>query len=782
MMKNLFLMITILILVYPAVGQGSNYKVQKVDFLSAYGLEVNGAGPLLVRADTPRDRIVLVHTNTSSVSFINGSSRSVTNIPIKTRIPQYLKEEALAIDRASGNVYVIGNRCLHVVFPGAKESRMFATGQQYEMVAVNPQNGDAFLVGRESPFLARLKMNGGKVRYTRWVESTQPMVNLNQTPPPPHRKVVWDEKLNLGFAFDGPTAVLFTVSPSGRILKKRKVGVEGGEAARWHFAGYNTGSHTFFLVRETAQRKVTHALGIDTGGSADTIVKLPELSEGVGIKYNPQTDEVYIPYDNHPAVHAVSFQDGGSVIEIKIPAYGNDASAVDGQRNRLYVASWAYGEIEVIDLKTHRFSRRIRNLGIIPHMFNMAFDANHNKLYIPVGATAVNGSFGASLTCVNLDNDKVDKIYTGWAPVDLVEKPWEDGVLVFNSEDEVADVSPDGSFKTRRLPCRFMNRAVTDPEGNIFVAYGPHQSYWPVVYIWAAKNGILGFYKDMAQPYDRRIPRMAQQVVLDKDGALYGLQNNWGEEKQFIISLPDAIRSPNQGDMRLELDDKVTRETTQRILEYDPGLHALYIVRLAEQDDGPGIFQAVDLDSRKVVQNIKVGRTPTDLVFDQEKIYICNFDDDSLTIINKEDFTNEMHKTGSKPFKLALIDGGVVVVNHHDRSLQLIGQSPGVYKIPFPGRPDQLFRAGDELILTSHTPDELNIISFSPRDKKFVLIHREAYPFGETTVATDNTAFYVRGQFADGIFELNRIKQDRRGSIWITDYLSGKLFIVSSRR
>lgn len=781
-MKIIFSLIIVWVLVCPLTGDSSQYDVKVVDFLPTYGLAVNGAGPLLVRSDAPRDRIVLVNTNTSSISLVNGSDHSITNIPIKNRIPQYLKEEALAIDGTTGNIYVIGNRCLHVVFPDEKESRSFLTEEQYEMVAVNEQNGDAFLVTRESRFLVRVRLDRARVKTTPWVERTETMVNLNQTPPPPVRKVVWDKQLQRGFAFDGYTARLFTFSSSGRILKSRKVAVEGGMDTRWHFAGYNTGRHRLYLVRETAQRKVTYAADIDAVGNGDVIVKLPELSEGVGISSNPETGEVYIPYDNHPAVHLVSFQNGGSVTEIKIPAYGNDASALDVSRERLYVASWAYGEVEVIDLKKRRLVKRIRHLDIIPHMFNMAFDSNHNKLYIPIGATAVNGSFGASLTCVNLAGEKIEKIYTGWAPVDLVEKPWEEGVLVFNSQDGLADVTPDGRFKIRKIPCMFVNRAVTDREGNIFVSYGPHQSYWPVVYIWAAKNGILGFYKDMDQPYDRRIPRMAQQIVLDKEGVLYGLQNNWGEEKQFIISFPDAVRSPNQGDMRIELDDKVTRETTQRILKYDSQLHALYLVRLGEQDDQPGIFQMVDLASRKVVQTIKVACTPTDLVFDQDRIFIANFDSDTVSIINKKDFSAQTLKTGHKPYKLSLMHGDVMVINHEDRTLQRIGSKPGIFEIPFNGRPDQLFRSGEELILTTHTPGELNIISFSPRSRKFSLIHREIYPFGEATVNTDNTAFYVRGQFADGIFEISRIIQDRRGRIWITDYLSGKLFILTNRR
>ena len=37
----------------------------------------------------------------------------------------------------------------------------------------------------------------------------------------------------------------------------------------------------------------------------------------------------------------------------------------------------------------------VRDLGIIPHMFSISLDHKRKKLYIPIGASAVNGSFAA---------------------------------------------------------------------------------------------------------------------------------------------------------------------------------------------------------------------------------------------------------------------------------------------------------------------------------------------------------------------------------------------------
>ena len=56
----------------------------------------------------------------------------------------------------------------------------------------------------------------------------------------------------------------------------------------------------------------------------DIVIPLPEFTEGVGIIYNPDRDEVYIPYDNFPSVHVADFKNEPSLAEIKLPAYGNE--------------------------------------------------------------------------------------------------------------------------------------------------------------------------------------------------------------------------------------------------------------------------------------------------------------------------------------------------------------------------------------------------------------------------------------------------------------------------
>jgi len=764
-------------------------QVKTVDFLSHCHLKVNAAGPLLVKSDSARNRTILVNTNTSSISLIDEKTDKVTNIPLKNRVLQYLKMEALTIDKHTGNIYIIGNKSLHIVFPERLGSIAIETGEQYEMVAVNEKNGKAYLVGRESKDIAIISPQSKKIKRIPWVDHTEPMLNLNQTPPPPIRKVVCDTTLQQIIAIDGYTSTLHIYSAkSGRLLKKRKLAIKGG--TRWHMAGYDEETHHLYIVVETIDRKVNEALKIDIVNGKDIIIELPGLTEAVGINYNPATDEIYIPYDNHPSVHVVDFKNKGKIDEIKIPTFGNDASVIDRKNNLLYIASWGYGEIEVIDIQARKLIKRIKEIGIIPHMFNMTFNESKGELLIPIGATAVNGSFGASIRAVDPAGEKIRDIYTGWAPVALVELSSPNTFLVFNSENQAAqvtlpqDMESDPVVTYHRLPGQFINNALKAPNGTIYISYGPHQSYWPVVYIWGAKNGILSTgsqsESDKLSYYDRRIPRMAQQMAVDKDGVLYALQNNWGKEKQFLITIPDDVRVPNLDQMRLELEDTVIRETTQRILKYDSSQNWLYIVKLGEADDDPGVLQIFDLEKQKIILKYPVGRTPTDLVFNDKMIYITDFDTDTLAAVKKEDFSVTKRKTGKKPFKLALLNDIPYWINHNGNTLQSCTGETASYPLPYPGKPGNIFAAEKELIITSHTPEMLYILSFNPGKKTFQLLHKEPYPFGETTVDTDNTAFYIRGQFADGIFEINQIKRDRTGRIWITDYLAGKLFIIEA--
>ena len=84
------------------------------------------------------------------------------------------------------------------------------------------------------------------------------------------------------------------------------------------------------------------------------------------------------------------------------------------------------------------------------------------------------------------------------------------------------------------------------------------------------------------------------------------------------------------------------------------------------------------------------------------------------------------------------------------------------------------------MIITVHNPRELKVIEFDPATEKFTTMHTFKYPYGEVGYDTNNNSFYLSGQFGDGIYELNKIKTDSQGRIWITDFLSGRLFMIKS--
>jgi len=728
----------------------AGYQVKTIDLLNIHGLKINGAGPLLVREDPARNRVILVNTYTSSISIIDGEDHSVHNIPVKTRVPQYLKDEALRIDPRTGHIYVVGSHCLHVIFPESGTAQTVTTEKQYETVAVDEKTGRAFLVGRESRHILIVDPAAGTTSIIDWVDHEEPMINLNQTPPPPIRKVFFDADLNRLYAIDGFTSMLFVFDAQElTLLKTTRLNLS--EGGRWHLAGYDGRRRHLYLVVETDERKVVEAADLDLAHERHIIVTLPGLTEGVGMALNTQLDEVYIAYDNEPTLHVVDFSKGGIVSEVKLPAYGNDAVALDVGTNRLYVASWAFGEVDVVDLQTRSLVKRIQNLGIIPHMFSMSFNPENGLLYIPIGATAVNGSFGAAVTTLDPCSGKTMKIRTGWAPMDLIQNRDRDSFLVFSSEDEYVEVSPAGIIRSGVLPCMYPTQAANALSGQIYLSYGPHQSYWPVVYIRGAKNGILRIDPVDMTFYDRRIPRLAHEIVVDKNGTLVALQNNWGKEKQFLTVLEDEIRvfDPRK---RIELSDEIVRETTLRTLRYDESNHRLYVLRTGDAF-----------------------------------IFVANFDAGNITVVDRSNFSSRLINAGKGPLKLDLSPDGarLYVINHLENTLHSIAVQNGFksksFSIPRHGYPDNIFVHNNRVIITSHSPDRLDINAFNPKAGTFNLIHEMAYPFGGTRFDTANTAFYMRGQFGDALFSLTKIKTDNQGKIWITDFLSGKVFIIEEK-
>jgi DNA-binding beta-propeller fold protein YncE len=758
--------------------KGAPVRVTTVDFLSCAGVTANGAGPLLMQADAFRNRLILANTISSSVSIIDCRDNRVEVIPLEGRALQHLKAEALTYRRKTGDVYLIGARSFSIVSPEQKRARTIPTDVQFESIAVDEATGNVFVAGRESKELGFYAVKSKRLTLLPWLETREELANVNATPPPPIRKVLAAPELGWIVAVDGYTSTFFVFDGKrGSLLNHRALALTSG--GRWHLAGYNEENHSLYLVVETNDRRVIEAAKVNVTTGEGIVVPLPQFTEGVGITYNPARDEVYIPYDNHASVHVVDFARGGTVEEIKIPAYGNDASAIDSKRGLLYVTSWAHGEVDVVDLASRKLLKRITGLGIIPHMFSMTFNPENGLIYFLKGASAVNGTFGAAVTSLDPGSETVKKIYTGWAPIAMVAVPSRNSFFVFNSEDRFAEVHPDGRYEIHSLPFDYPIEAVLNPDGDVYLSYGPHQSYWPVVYIWGAKDGILTVGAKDLGFYDRRIPRQAHRMAFDTTGTLYFTQNIWGKEQQFLGTLGDEVRLFDIG-ARVALEDTVERETAERIVRSDPSLNRLYHVRVGERDADPSVLEIVDAGTKKVVGKLPVGLTATDLAFDDTSIYVANFDSRSVSAIGATSFEVRQVPADDEPLKLCRCGSAVFVINHRGNSLQEVKEGAAVYRLPWDGLPDNLFAWNGDLIVTSHSQRSLFIVRFDPETKKFTLLHRFDYPYGDTSFDSANVSFYMRGQFADAIFSITHGETDAAGRLWVSDLLSGKLFILSA--
>jgi YVTN family beta-propeller protein len=776
MTRAITVILALVLCVLAADAEGANVSVKTVDFLQEAGLSVNAAGPILVRVDDGRNRLIIANTLSSSMSVLEPATGRLRNIPIGGRALQHLKSECMTVSGRTGMVYLIGAKCFHVVSPESGACKTVPTGVQFESIAVDEATGNVFIAGRESESMGFYNARSGKLEMKGWTGAREDLINLNATPPPPVRKVVADPDLKQVIAVDGIEPAVYAFDgASGKQVSSRKIDLPAG--GRWHLGGYSERDHALYIVVETAERKVVRAAKIAAAGGEDTVVELPELTEGAGIIYNPARDELYIPYDNHASVHVVDFKNGGILDEIAVPAYGNDGSALDVKNDVLYVSSWAFGEIDVIDLKTRTLSKRVTGLGIIPHMFSLAYNPNDGLLYFPKGATAVNGTFGAAVTAFDPRTETARKIYTGWAPIDLMELPRRGSFLVFNSEDELAEVRSDGGISSSKLPYDYPVAACYGPGGDAYLSYGPHQSYWPTVYIWDAKDGILGIDAADLSFYDRRVPRQAMSLAAGDGGVLYFTQNNWGKEEQFLGTFADEVRVFDPA-KRISLGDEVNREITQRILKYDPGTGDLYLVRIGETDGDQSVLQVIDPVEAKVLRRIKLGLTATDLIFDEDEIYVANFDSDTVSVIDKATFSVAGFKAGGKPLRLCRCGDGTYVITHAGNTIQEVRPDGRSFKIPFDGLPDNVFPWRDRAVITSHSPDGLAIVEFDPAARSFTTLHRHAYPYGDTSFDSGNVSFYVRGQFGDVLPAITRGVTDTEGRLWITDFLSGKLFIL----
>lgn len=780
-MKKLFLILMFLISIELLEGA---YIHKTISLIDIHRLKYNGVGPILVLTNEFNDQVFVAHTLSSCVSIIEGQTDNVTNIPIESRGLQHLKKEAFVFSRTQNKLYLIGQKSLNIIDLALKKAETIWTDVQYEALTVDDVSGNIFLTSRETGGIGFYDNSNKQFSAIKWLDFSEKLENLNQTPPPSIRKIVAlnDYGQNI-VAVDGYTSTLTLISgKDGKVIKSRKISLENRDG-RWHLAGINVNQKKIFLVTETKQRKVLQAGAIDIFGEKDDVINFPDgFSEPVGVIYNFIRNEIYVSYDNHPTVHIVDFNKK-EVVEVALPSYGNDAIALDEMSHTLYVGSWAFGEIEVVSLQERRMVKNIRNLGIIPHMFAMAYNKLNRCLYYLIGATAVNGTFGAAVTKLDLKTGQTKKIYTGWAPIEIIEVPERSAFYVFNNEDQFVEIKYGGSYKNFTLPFDYPVTVCKSPENNIYLSYGPHQSYWPVVYIWGAKNGVLTINTKTMEYYDRRIPRQAMQMVLDNEGELYLEQNNWGTEPIFINKIIDEVRY-NDINNRLILRDSVTRENTRTIMKFDSMGNWIYLINQAENDNTNSKLYIIDAKTDKEVKSIEVEKIPTSLEFNDEYIYVCNFGSNSVSVISKKNFETFHLKAGIKPLRLLNFGGRIFVLNYGsldimEVKLPQVNRSEFGFKIPFDIKLDNFFVWGDEIIITGFKSNEIYVIAFNPQSKSFEEVFRKIYNYGQIDYESGNAAFYLKGVFGDLVQAITKGKVASNGEFWLIDFISGRLYIIA---
>ncbi len=149
-----------------------------------------------------------------------------------------------------------------------------------------------------------------------------------------------------------------------------------------------------------------------------------------------------------------------------------------------------------------------------------------------------------------------------------------------------------------------------------------------------------------------------------------------------------------------------------------------------------------------------------------------------MSVVDQKTYAVETIETGKEPLGICAAAGDVFVITHAGNTLERITGERLAKKIPNGASPDNVFAWGDRVVITSHDAGALYVTEFDPKTRRFALLHKESYPFGETRFDTGNVSFYIRGQFGDAVFSITEGRTDKDGRLWITDFLSGKAFIL----
>ncbi len=756
-------------------------NVVEVDFLKSLNLKYNAQGPHVLKADPVNRRIIIACVNSSVLAVIDDRTSAVQTIPIGTRMPRRFHSPSLAIDAGRHQVYLAGEKQVVEVNLQTEKSRQIALPADFETVAVDPTTGRAFLSGRNSGELVVITPEETKIKRIPYGLALPPLPWKAATPAPPIRNVLVNADKREVYIVDGANSELITFHADKlKLLKRRKLAIP--TYTRWHQVGFDTQNGRIYFVLEDSNRVCAQALRIDTQQGQDITINLSgRYREPQGASCSINREEIYIPYDNHPFVQVVKFTQPAQVDSIDVPRFGMNASAVDEFRNRLWVTNWAQGTLYLIDLLTRKLVYTIPQFPIYPHTNHLAYIPASGNLYIPSGATMVNGTFGASVTEFKTLRNEFVEIQTGWGPVSMAPRPESDAFYVFSSDRQFASVAPDGQFTQHLLPYPYAHEAKLSPDSqSVYVAYGPHSSFWPTFYIGSTRNGILQIGKEPAELKDIILDRLAQGIEFDKMGNLWALQNTWGKENPFLSYFPVS------GEMwqRVTLEDPVENECVFRLLKSDPEWNLLYVVLVGERNNEPGRLHIIDTRKLTEFLALPVGINPTDLCVQPKtnEIIITSFDSDSVTFIERGFFQMKRMYSGKQPIACAAdaSRGLTYILNHGSKSLTIYDKQISHVPLPAEYLPNNILvdENSGTVFITAHQANQMKLLTYDPDSKQVSTLLGRAYPYGEVTFEQSNSAFAERAQWADAIFRITQMQIDAQKRLWVTDYLAGKLWIV----
>jgi DNA-binding beta-propeller fold protein YncE len=194
---------------------------------------------------------------------------------------------------------------------------------------------------------------------------------------------------------------------------------------------------------------------------------------------------------------------------------------------------------------------------------------------------------------------------------------------------------------------------------------------------------------------------------------------------------------------------------------------------------------------KTLVATYETGITPTDIAFLENYTIACSFSEDKVTAVNSISDTAGTEqvldiKVGNGPIAIAADSSRkeAFVLNHLDSTLSVLGykddtlQLKRTVQIPGGYKPGNIFLADSNLYISGHKNDQFVLYRFNPETERFITILTHSYPYGEISFDQSNAAFANTAQWGDAIYRLNEFARDSKGRLWITDYLSGKLWIV----